>query len=118
MLNLTQRQRQGLELTLRFHSTRPPTVGGMLRLHAPAYILILVFCVMLSAGMFVIGVPLAGAFCLGMLVGATLRILRSTVAYVGNWPLTEAMTQWDLVEALVHPPAPVAEAMAPVESPL
>ncbi len=115
MLNLTQRQRQGLELTLRFHSTRPPTVGGMLRLHAPAYILILVFCVTLSVGMFVIGVPIAGAFCLGMLVGATLRILRSTVAYVSNWPLTEAMTQWDLVDALVHPPAPVAEAVAPVE---
>ena len=118
MLNLTKRQRQGLELSLRFHNTRPPTVGGMLRLHAPAYILILVFCVTLSVGMFVIGVPLAGAFCLGMLVGATLRILRSTAAFVSNWPLTELMTQWGLVEALIHPPVPVAEAVAPVESPL
>jgi hypothetical protein len=116
MLNLTQRQRQGPELSLRFHSTRPPTVGGMLRLHAPAYILILAFCVTVSVGMSVIGVPIAGAFCLGMLVGAALRILRSTVAFVGNGPLTEAMTQWDLVGALVHPPAPVAEAVVPVES--
>ena len=118
MLTLTKRQRHGLELSLRFHSTRPPTVGTMLRLHAPAYILILVFCVTLSVGMFVIGVPLAGAFCLGMLVGGTLRILRSTVAFVGNWPLTELMTQWDRVEALVRPPAPVAEAAAPVEASL
>ncbi len=53
-----------------------------------------------------------------MLVGGTLRILRSTVAFVGNWPLTELMTQWDRVEALVHPPAPVAEAVAPVEASL
>ncbi len=108
MLNQSKRQREGLALTLHFHATRPPTVGSMLRLHAPAYSLILVFFVTVSVGMFVIGVPLAGAFLAGMLVGATLRILRSTAAFVGNWPLTELMTQWDLVEALVHPPAPVA----------
>ena len=90
----------------------------MLRLHAPAYSLMLVFFVTASAGTFVIGLPLVGTFLLGLLIGATLRILRSTVAFVGNWPLTELMTQWDLVEALVHPPAPVAEAVAPVESPL
>ena len=114
-MNLTKRQRQGLELTLRFHTTRPPSVGGLLLMHAPAYSLLLVFCVTLSVGMFIIRVPLAGAFCLGMLAGATLRIIRSVVEYVRQWPMTDLVTNWDLVAALVQPPAPADTPAAPPE---
>ncbi|MBP7599725.1 MAG: hypothetical protein KA750_00160 [Thermoflexales bacterium] len=118
MLNLTKRQRHGLELSLRFHSTRPPTLGDLMGRDAPVVLSHLVIGAVLSTFMFAIGVPVAGAFCFGMFLGAVLRLIRGHRTYVSNWPVVDRITQWDLVEALVHPPAPVAEAAAPVEPPL
>ena len=115
-MKLANTQRSGLEATLRFHSTSPPTVGDLLRRDASAIFAHVLIGALLSAFIFAIGVPLAGALCFGMFLGAILRMIRADITYVRNWPLVDHITQWDLVEALVHPPAPVAEVVASGES--
>lgn len=115
MQNLTKTQRRMLELAWRFHTGEPPTVGELIEESAVTYALTFVVCVMVSIGLFAIDWPTLGAYAFGLVMGIGVFILTSTIAYVRNWPMTNATTNWEAVEALVRPPTPADTPAAPPE---
>jgi len=100
-MNLTPAQKRQLETTLRFR-TQPPTLWWFVRAswHVYAYFAIL-GAIGIPAFLWA-GWPLVSAFIAGAIFSAVVRDLKFFRRFVDGWPLSNEITNWDKVNALLN----------------
>ena len=99
-MQLTEKQIRKLELSRGF-GDQGPTVGWLLRQSMRSYLILLALMVPLGAFYWWAGTPTLSFFFAGLFIATVARDFRWHKQFVRDWPLSNAITDWDRVDELL-----------------